>query len=359
MTDSSAGRPTDVVEPPGGSVPPPDRFTKGRKGFATRISGSGRLGGIVKRLLGLVATLLAASFAVFASLYLAPGDPVTFLMHGHPATPEAVAAIRQQYRLDEPFAVRYLDWIGGVCHGDFGRSVQFRQDVSDLLTSRLVTTAWVIGYSTVLIVLVGLVFGAAAALRPGTIDRIVMVGTAIATATPAFVAAVILVSVFSVQLGWLPAFGDGSGGGLGGRISHLTLPAIALAFTFVGLLARVTRASMLAELGREHVEVARSRGVPEASVIRKHVLRNALGPITTVTGTVVAGLLVSTSIVETAFGVSGIGQLLVSSVAVKDFPVVQAVCLLVVAAFVIVNLLVDVLLPLIDPRLARVKVGAA
>ncbi|MRH87942.1 ABC transporter permease subunit [Nocardia sp. SYP-A9097] len=314
---------------------------------------------VAKRIAGLVATLFAASFAVFASLYLAPGDPVTFLMHGHPATPEAVASIRAQYHLDDPFIVRYFDWIGGVCRGDFGRSVQFRQDVSDLLTSRMATTAWLVGYATLLIVLVGLVFGALAALRPGAVDRAVMTITAIATATPAFVAAVILVSVFSVQLGWLPAFGDGSGAGLGGRISHLTLPAIALAFTFVGLLARVTRASMLAELGREHVEVARSRGVPEASVIRKHVLRNALGPITTVTGTVVAGLLVSTSIVETAFGVSGIGQLLVSSVAVKDFPVVQAVCLLVVAAFVIVNLLVDVLLPIIDPRLARVKVGAA
>lgn len=317
------------------------------------------IGRLALRLAGVVATLLVASFAVFGSMYLVPGDPVTFLMRGRPATPESVAILRAQYHLDDPFLVRFGTWIGGVFRGDFGRSVQFRQDVSDLLVSRLSTTGWLVGYATVLIVLVGLALGALSALRPGAADRAVLIGTGIATATPAFVAAVILVSVFSVRLGWFPAFGDGSGGGLGTRLSHLTLPAIALAFTFVGLLARVTRASMLAELGREHVEVARSRGVPESSVIRKHVLRNALGPITTVTGTVVAGLLVSTSIVETAFGVAGIGQLLVSSVAVKDFPVVQAVSLLVVAAFVLVNLLVDVVLPLIDPRVTRMKAGVA
>lgn len=303
---------------------------------------------LAKRLAGMAATLLATSLAVFGSLYLAPGDPATFLMKGRPVTPETLAAIRAQYHLNDPFAVQYAKWLGNVLTGDFGRSVQFRQDVGGLIASRLPTTLWLVAYAALLILIVGLALGAVAALRRGAADRIVLIGTGMANATPAFVAAIGLISLFSVKLHWFPAFGNGSG--FGGRISHLTLPAIALALTFAGLLARVTRSAMLEELAREHVEVARSRGVPGAAVVRRHVLRNSLGPISTVTGTVVAGLLVSTSIVETAFGLSGVGQLLVSSVTVKDFPVVQAVSLLVVFAFVAANLLVDLLQPLIDPR---------
>ncbi|MER6949178.1 ABC transporter permease [Nonomuraea sp. NPDC000554] len=312
-------------------------------------------GFLLRRIAGIVATLLVTSFLVFGSVHLAPGDPASFLLGGRSASPAAVAAIKAQYHLNDPFLVQYTKWIGGVVTGDFGRSVQFRQDVAGLIAARLPTTLWLIGYAGLLILIGGLALGALAALRRGLVDRTILIGTGVATATPSFVAAIGLISLFSVQLGWFPAFGNGSG--FGDRISHLTLPAAALALTFVGLLARVTRTSMLEELGREHVEVARSRGVPGSDVVRRHVLRNALGPITTVTGTIVAGLLVATSIVETAFGLSGVGQLLVSSVTVKDFPVVQAVSLLVVVAFVAANLVVDLVHPLIDPRLSHAKGG--
>ncbi|GLX00482.1 ABC transporter permease [Microtetraspora sp. NBRC 16547] len=312
-------------------------------------------GFLLRRIAGIVATLFITSFLVFGSVHLAPGDPASFLLGGRSASPAAVAAIKEQYHLNDPFLVQYTKWIGGVVTGDFGKSVQFRQDVAGLILARLPTTLWLIGYAALLILVGGLAFGALAALRRGVVDRAVLIGTGVATATPSFVAAIGLISLFSVQLGWFPAFGNGSG--FGDRISHLTLPAAALALTFVGLLARVTRTSMLEELGREHVEVARSRGVPGSEVVRRHVLRNALGPITTVTGTIVAGLLVATSIVETAFGLSGVGQLLVSSVTVKDFPVVQAVSLLVVLAFVTANLVVDLVHPLIDPRLSHAKGG--
>ncbi|WP_214322541.1 ABC transporter permease [Nonomuraea sediminis] len=307
---------------------------------------------LVRRAAGLVATLAAASFAVFASVYLAPGDPASFLTQGRSASPAALAAIRAQYHLDDPFLVQYFKWVGGALTGDFGRSVQFRQDVLGLILARMPTTLFLVGYAGLLIVVAGLILGALAALRPGPVDRIVLIGTGVATATPSFVAAIGLISLFSVQLGWFPAFGNGEG--LGDRVWHLTLPAAALALTFAGLLARVTRASMLEELGRDHVEVARSRGVAERAVIQRHVLRNSLGPISTVTGTVVAGLLVATSIVETAFGLSGVGQLLVSSVTVKDFPVVQATTVLIVVAFTLSNLLVDLVQPFIDPRLSHV-----
>ncbi|WP_433356105.1 ABC transporter permease [Microtetraspora malaysiensis] len=314
-------------------------------------------GFLLRRIGGIAVTLLVTSFLVFGSVHLAPGDPASFLLGGRSASPAAVAAIKAQYHLDDPFLVQYTKWIGGVVTGDFGKSATFRQDVGGLIAARLPTTLLLIGYAGLLILVGGLAFGALAALRRGVVDRAVLVGTGIATATPSFVAAMGLISLFAVQLDWFPSFGNGSG--FGDRIYHLTLPAAALALTFVGLLARVTRTSMLEELGREHVEVARSRGVPGSDVVRRHVLRNALGPITTVTGTVVAGLLVATSIVETAFGLSGVGQLLVSSVTVKDFPVVQAISLLVVLAFVTANLVVDLVHPLIDPRLSHAKGGKA
>ncbi|MEU6881001.1 ABC transporter permease [Streptomyces sp. NPDC046712] len=303
------------------------------------------------RLLGLATVLLVTSVVVFGTVHLAPGDPVSFLLHGRPATPEAVAALRAQYHLDDPLPVQYAKWLGGVLHGDFGRSSQFHQDVGTLIGSRLPGTAVLVGYAALLVAVLGVSAGVLAALRPGAVDRAVLLGTGVATATPSFVSAIALVSLFSVQLGWLPGPG-GTPEGFTDRMYHLTLPALALAITFAGLLARVTRSAMLDELGREHVEVARARGVAGGAVVRRHVLRNALGPIVTVGGTMLAGLLISTSIVETAFNVSGIGSLLVQSVTAKDFAVVQAITLLSVTAFVVVNLVVDLLVPLIDPRLS-------
>ncbi|MER7954656.1 ABC transporter permease [Streptomyces sp. NPDC096030] len=303
------------------------------------------------RLLGLVTVLLVTSVLVFSAVHLAPGDPVSFLLHGRPATPEAVAALRSQYHLDDPLPVQYTKWLGGVLHGDFGRSAQFHQDVGPLIGSRLPGTAVLVGYAALLVAVLGVSAGVLAALRPGAVDRTVLLGTGVATATPSFVSAIALVSLFSVQLGWFPGPG-GTPEGFGDRVYHLTLPAFALAITFAGMLARVTRSAMLDEMGREHVEVARARGVAGASVVRRHVLRNALGPIVTVGGTMLAGLLISTSIVETAFNVSGIGSLLVQSVTAKDFAVVQAITLLSVTAFVVVNLVVDLLVPLVDPRLS-------
>ncbi|KQX54490.1 MULTISPECIES: ABC transporter permease [unclassified Streptomyces] len=306
---------------------------------------------LVGRLLGLVAVLFVTSLVVFGSVHLAPGDPVSFLLHGRPATPEAVEALRSQYHLDDSLPSQYLQWLGGVLRGDFGTSAQFHQDVAELIGSRLTGTALLVGYAAVLVAVLGVTAGILAALKPGPLDRVVLMGTGVATATPSFVTAIALVSLFSVQLGWFPGPG-GTPTGLSERLYHLTLPAFALALTFAGLLARVTRSAMLDELGREHVEVSRARGVAGRTVIRRHVLRNALGPVVTVGGTMLAGLLISTSIVETAFDVPGLGSLLVQSVTAKDFAVVQAITLLSVAAFVLVNLVVDLLAPLIDPRLS-------
>lgn len=314
-----------------------------------------RLSGVGRRLGGVVLTLLLASFAVFASLHLAPGDPVSFLLGGRSPSPEAVAEVRGQYGLDKPFLEQYASWLGHVLTGDLGRSLQFRDSVGPLLASRLGTTLSLALYAAVLILVLGLTSGIVGALTQGRLaDRAILVLQTVLAAMPSFVAAITLISVFAVRLGWFPTFGPGDG--FVDSLWHLTLPAVALSLTFVALVGRVTRSAMLEELRREHVEVALSRGVPRHRVVLRHVLRNAVGPILTISGLLVAGLLVASSIVEAAFGLNGIGDLLVQSVDKGDFPVVQAIVLLVVAAFVCVNLVVDLLAPLVDPR---TQAGAA
>ncbi|MEU2134297.1 ABC transporter permease [Streptomyces sp. NPDC018352] len=304
----------------------------------------------VRRLVEMAATLLGASFVVFGAMYLAPGDPAGFLLSGRSASPEALATIKAQYHLDDPFFVRYLRWLGDIAQGDFGRSITYRTDVSRLLADRLPTTLLLVVMALAVVAVIGLVLGRIAAVRGGGIDSTILVGTALAVGTPSFVAAVLLQGLFAVKLGWFPS--SGAGDGFGDKLWHLTLPAIALALYLIGMLARVTRSTMLEALDSEHVTVARSRGVPERQVIRRHVFRNSLGTVLTTGGLIVSTLLICTILVETAFSIGGVGQLLELSTTTKDFPTVQAVSLIIVALFMTVNLIVDLLLPLVDPRIA-------
>ncbi|WP_083646706.1 ABC transporter permease [Kitasatospora sp. CB01950] len=302
----------------------------------------------VRRLLEMAATLFVASFVVFGAMYLAPGSPAGFLLSGRSASPAALQAINEQYHLDDPFPVRYLRWLGQVLHGDFGRSLTYRTDVSRLLADRLPVTLTLVAMALLIVVVLGLALGWIGAVRGGAADSAVLVSTMVAVGTPSFVAAVLLQGLFAVRLGWFPS--GGAGQGFADTVWHLTLPAVALALYLVGLLARVTRSAMLDELGSEHVAVARARGVPERRVIVRHVFRNALGTVLTTGGLVVSTLLVCTVLVESAFSVGGLGQLLELATTTKDFPTVQAVALIVVALFMAVNLLVDLVHPLVDPR---------
>lgn len=310
-----------------------------------------------RRVAEMAATLLVASFVVFGAMYLAPGSPASFLLAGRSASPEAIASINAQYHLDDPFLVRYFRWLGDMLHGDFGRSITYRTDVSRLLADRLPVTLLLISMALVVVVVVGLLLGRAAAVRGGSTDSAILVTTTFAVGTPSFVAAVLLQGLFAVQLGWFPS--SGAGEGFGDMLWHLTLPAVALALYLIGMLARVTRAAMLEALDSEHVTVARSRGVPERQVIRRHVFRNSLGTVLTTGGLIVSTLLVCTILVETAFSIGGIGQLLELSTTTKDFPTVQAISLIIVSLFMAVNLLVDLVLPLVDPRVTLGTRGAA
>ena len=295
------------------------------------------------RLAGLAATLLVMSFIVYGALYLAPGSPIAVITGGRPLPPQTIAAINAEYGFDKPFLLRYLQWLGNVLHGDFGQSIVFRENVSTLIASRVGTTAFLVVYAALLIIGFGVVLGLASALRKGPADTAILATTTVG------------ISVFTLALHWFPAIGAGTG--FTDRLWHLTMPAVALALAGTAYVARLTRTATNEELDREHVDTARGRGIPEPLIIRRHVLRNAMIPITTVGGLTVAGLIAGSVVVENAFALNGLGSYLVTSVEQKDFPVVQAIALLLVAAFVIVNTIVDALYGIIDPRV-RVTGGA-
>lgn len=306
---------------------------------------------VAGKLGGLLLTLFLASLLVFFSRFLVPGDPVSFLLRGRQPSPEAIAEVKELYGLDLPPWQQYVQWLAGVLQGDFGRSLQYRQDVTTVIGERLPVTLLLVVMAGAAIAVAGFAFGVIAALNRGrAADRLVLVALTILGAIPSFVGSIVLIALFSVQLGWFPSFGSGEG--FVDMVYHLVLPATALAIVFTVLVAKVTRSAMVEQLDREHVEVATSRGLRRTTVVRRHVFRNALWPILTVSGVLVAGLLVASSIVESAFGIAGIGSLLVQSVDRLDFPVVQAIVLLIVTAFVVVNAVVDVLEPWIDPRTA-------
>jgi peptide/nickel transport system permease protein len=296
----------------------------------------------------LLATLLVSSFVIFSALFIAPGNPIAVLSGGRSLPADSVRILEARYHLDQPFLTQYWLWLKGALHGDFGISIALRENVSTLITSRIGTTAALVLYASVMILVVGIGLGILAGLRPGLLDTSVLAVTAISAAIPSFVAAIVLILLFSVKLTWFPSLGNGQG--ILGQIYHLTLPALALAISSLAIVARVTRASVREEFGREHVQTAVSRGIPTRQLIRRHVLRNAAIPITTVSGITVASLIAVAAVVERAFSLNGLGAYLVASANSKDFAVVQGISLVLVTAFVLVNVLVDLLYAVLDPR---------
>lgn len=305
----------------------------------------------LRRLVGLVATLFVSSFLIYGALYLSPGDPAALLAGGHNPSPATLNAIRAEYHLNDPFLERYWRWLSGVLHWHLGRSLAFDDQVSHLIASRLLNTVFLVVFAAVLIIVIGVGTGLVSALGGRTASTVVTGVTSVLMAVPTFIAAIVLIWIFATRLSWFPVFGSGSG--FAGRLHHLTLPAIALACSYVAYLGRVTRSSVATELRSEHVETARSRGISAPLIIRRHVLRNAAAPVLTVSGLTVAGLVAGTVIAEQAFGVSGIGSLLVLAAQKQDFAVVQDIALLMVGSFVVINTIVDLLNVAMDPRLAR------
>lgn len=309
---------------------------------------------IITRLLAAFATMFIASLAIFGILRLIPGDPIAAITAGTRLNSEQKDAVRESLGLNQGFIRGYAQWIGGILQGDFGQSPVSGTSVNELISARLPTTATLVVFAAVLSLSIGLGIALMSAVRPGLIDRIGLVITSVSIATPSFVVALILLAIFAVQLRWFPAAGTGSG--IGDMIYHLTLPALTLAIVTFGLIARVTRASFQESLASERVEVARSRGIANRSMLFRHVVRNSYGQIMTLTALLVASLFIGAAVVEFAFGLQGVGYLLVTSIGRRDFPTVQAISLIAVGLFVVTSTVADILLPLIDPRVR--KVGA-
>jgi peptide/nickel transport system permease protein len=305
------------------------------------------------RLARTVGTLLVSSFLIFAALYIAPGSPIGFLTRGHSLPPEAVHSIEAQYHLNKPFLERYWLWLTDALQGDLGRSTISREPVTTLLAGRLGVTFTLVGLGALLIVLGGALLGIVAGVRGRRTDGAILTGITLGMAIPSFVTATILINYLALKLGWFPVYGAGSG--LFDRLWHLTLPAISLALGLVAYVALITRAAVRVEMGSDHSDTARGRGLREGLVIRRHVVRNALIPVVTVSGITVASLVAGVAVVETAYELPGIGAYLVQSVTNNDFPVVQAICLILVVVYVVVNALVDLLYLALDPRLRRTR----
>ena len=305
---------------------------------------------LARRLAMLVVSLLVASFVIFGALYLAPGNPVAALSGGRSLPASSLRVLEARYHLNQPFFAQYWYWLNNALRGNLGISITLRENVTTLIASRIWTTAGLVLYASVVILVIGIGIGVLAGLRPGITDTSVLVTSAISAAIPSFVAAIILIALFAVKLRWFPALGNGSD--LVSNIRHLTLPAFALALSSLAIVARVTRSAIREEAEREHVQTAISRGIPRRQLVQRHILRNAAIPITTVSGITIASLIAVAAVVETAFSLNGLGAYLVASAQDKDLAVVQGISLVLVTAFVVINVGVDLAYAVLDPRVS-------
>lgn len=300
---------------------------------------------ITARLLAILPVVFGVTVAVFSMLYLIPGDPVKMMLSEFVTSPEQIARMRAQLHLNEPFAQQYGRFLWGAVHGDLGTSIRDRRAVTaeilEVLPQTVQLAAAALAFSSVL----GVTLGVVAAIRQNSWwDVGSMVVALVGVSLPSFWLGLLLIFVFSLHLGWLPA--TGGGGGL-----HLLMPAFALGLGAAAIIARLTRSSMLDILRMEYINTARAKGLAGPTVVLRHGLLNALIPIITIFGLQFGSLLAGTVIIETVFGRPGIGRLVVSAILNKDFPLVQGVVLFVAVGYVLINLMVDVIYAVVDPRI--------
>jgi peptide/nickel transport system permease protein len=295
--------------------------------------------------------LFIVSLISFGLMRLIPGDPAASIA-GTSATPAQIEQLRRDLGLDEPLLMQLLHYYQGLLKGDFGKSLLLGKGVLAATMERLPVTIGLSLYALVLTLLIGVTSGIIAALRQNTwIDQVAMMIAMLGISIPNFFLGLLMIIFFAVQLGWLP-----SGGYVPfsqdpiGWLRSTTMPAISLALLQAGLLARITRSGMLEVLRQDYVRTARAKGLPERQVILKHALANALIPIVTVVGIIISLLLSGAVVTEALFSLPGMGQLLTQAVLSRDYPMVQGGLLLVTTFLVLVNILVDVLYALIDPR---------
>lgn len=305
------------------------------------------------RLLALLPVLLVVSVVVFALTHLAPGDPAAVIL-GNDATPEDIAALRTQMGLNKPMYQQFITWFAGILTGDLGHSLLLNTSVMSLFLQHLTPTLALAVYAMVIALILGLTGGVLSAWHHGgVIDRVIRALATCGMSVPGFLLGLFLIFVFAVQLRWFPVVGYRStNDSLWLNIWYLTLPALALAIRIAALIARMTRAVMLDVLHENFINTARAKGVPEPLVMLRHTLSNALIPILTICGESFASLVTGTIVIESVFGIPGIGALIVHSIERRDITVIQGVVLLITVCYVLINLAVDILSYFADPRLS-------
>ena len=298
----------------------------------------------LKRLLGLIPTLLIMAVLVFLFVHLLPGDPAR-LMAGQDADASVVELVRQDLGLDKPLYQQFLTFFGNALTGDFGHSMVSKRPVIDEISSRFMPTFWLTMTSMLWSVIFGLVIGVVSAVwRNRWPDRLGMALAVSGISFPAFALGMLLMQIFSVELGWLPTVGADSW-------QHYILPSVTLGAAVAAIMARFTRASFVEVMQEDYMRTARAKGVHEAVVVVKHGLRNAMIPVVTMMGLQFGFLLGGSIVVEKVFNWPGLGRLLVDSVEMRDYPVIQAEVLLFSLEFILINLLVDMLYAVINPSI--------
>ncbi|MEJ7726683.1 MAG: ABC transporter permease [Actinomycetes bacterium] len=300
----------------------------------------------------LLASLAVSSVVVFGFLAALPGDPARVAL-GVNATEESVATLRTEFGLDRPLRTQYVDWVGGMLTGDPGRSYVSKAEIGPQLADRMQVTLWLVAAATLIAVLIALPAGTLMAVRHGKLSGLVLAGLSqLGVAVPAFLAGILLITLFAVRLRWLPS------GGWTPPVEdpvmflrQLTLPALALGLVQGAVLTRYVRSAVIDVLREDYLRTARAKGLTPERALWRHGLRNAMVPVVTVLGLQLATLLIGAVVVERVFVVPGMGKLLLDAVANRDLLLVQAVVMVLVVAVLVVNFVVDLLYTVLDPRL--------
>lgn len=306
---------------------------------------------VVRHLIGGIPTLLIISIFVFALLRMVPGDPAVLLL-GDVGDSAQLAAIREHMGLDRALPIQYLIWLKAVLGGDFGRSFITGDLVSTALLEHFLVTAQVVGLAFLLAAAVAIPAGVAAACFRGRgLDSVIVALATLFLSVPSFWVGMLLIMVFSEQLGWLPTLGFVEFTRNPAEwLRHVAMPVTALVFVEAAILTRLMRASTIEVLGQDYITYARSKGLPGNIILWRHALRNALSPTLTMLGLILGSLLSGTAVIETIFGIPGLGRFLVDAIYARDYPVIQATLLFIVVIYLLINILIDLLYPLLDPR---------
>lgn len=305
-----------------------------------------------RRLFLLAVTLLLVTMLAFLAFSIIPGDPTDTIL-GLNATEEQVAALRVQLGLDLPLPVRYWNWLTGFVRGDLGQSYNFGMPVTTLLSGRIAPTLTLAGLAALLIILISIPLGLfAARYEGGWVDRVLTVLNQIVMSIPNFVVGISLTFLFGLVLRWFQPGGYVSPQqGVGAHLWFMLFPALAVALPKSAMMIKMLRGSILSEMSADYIRTAYSKGNSRASALRRHVLRNAMIPVVTFFATTIAELVAGSIVVEQVFTIPGLGQMLISSISNRDYPVVQAIIVLVAALVVLCNFLADALYRVMDPRL--------